>query len=64
MCYGPNGTAPYQVGADKLAGYTLTDVQTKPFGVSYSGATYKYTVLDTVGKRSAAQGGQVSAISH
>ena len=27
----------------------------KPFGVSYSGATYKYTVLDTSGRRSAAQ---------
>ncbi|KAI0029329.1 hypothetical protein K488DRAFT_56617 [Vararia minispora EC-137] len=26
-----------------------------PFGVSYSGASYKYTVLDTTGKRSAAQ---------
>lgn len=25
-----------------------------PFGVSYSGATYKYTVLDTTGKRAAA----------
>ena len=29
---------------------------TQPFGVSYSGATYKYTVLDTSGVRSAAQG--------
>jgi len=28
----------------------------KPFGVSYSGASYKYTVLDTSGHRSAAQG--------
>ena len=28
----------------------------QPFGVSYSGATYKYTVLDTSGKRSAAEG--------
>ncbi|KDQ59682.1 hypothetical protein JAAARDRAFT_33256 [Jaapia argillacea MUCL 33604] len=26
-----------------------------PYGVSYSGATYKYTVLDTSGRRSAAQ---------
>jgi len=25
-----------------------------PFGVSYSGATYKYTVLDTTGQRAAA----------
>ncbi|KAH7099716.1 hypothetical protein BKA62DRAFT_709222 [Auriculariales sp. MPI-PUGE-AT-0066] len=31
----------------------------KPFGVSYSGATYKYTVLDTTGARSAAQVGQL-----
>ncbi|PPQ63333.1 hypothetical protein CVT24_006706 [Panaeolus cyanescens] len=30
-----------------------------PFGVSYSGATYKYTVLDTSGHRSAAQVGQL-----
>jgi len=30
-----------------------------PFGVSYSGATYKYTVLDTSGQRSAAQVGQL-----
>ncbi|THH16940.1 hypothetical protein EW146_g3775 [Bondarzewia mesenterica] len=28
----------------------------RPFGVSYSGASYKYTVLDTSGRRSAAQG--------
>ncbi|KAF8188320.1 hypothetical protein BJ912DRAFT_1031903 [Pholiota molesta] len=31
-----------------------------PFGVSYSGATYKYTVLDTAGHRSAAQASQTS----
>ncbi|KAG7086474.1 hypothetical protein E1B28_002425 [Marasmius oreades] len=30
-----------------------------PFGVSYSGASYKYTVLDTSGRRSAAQIGQL-----
>ncbi|OBZ75437.1 T-cell immunomodulatory protein [Grifola frondosa] len=30
-----------------------------PFGVSYSGATYKYTVLDTSGRRSAAEVGQL-----
>ncbi|KAL0947607.1 hypothetical protein HGRIS_013696 [Hohenbuehelia grisea] len=30
-----------------------------PFGVSYSGASYKYTVLDTSGRRSAAQVGQL-----
>jgi integrin alpha FG-GAP repeat containing protein 1 len=28
----------------------------QPFGVSYSGATYKYTVLTTTGQRTAAQG--------
>jgi len=30
-----------------------------PYGVSYSGATYKYTVLDTSGRRTAAQVGQL-----
>jgi len=28
----------------------------QPFGVSYSGATFKYTVLDTTGQRAAAAG--------
>lgn len=31
----------------------------QPFGVSYSGASFKYTVLDTSGRRSAAQGKRV-----
>lgn len=31
-------------------------ISPQPFGVSYSGASYKYTVLDTSGHRSAAQG--------
>ncbi|KZT70220.1 hypothetical protein DAEQUDRAFT_725861 [Daedalea quercina L-15889] len=31
-----------------------TSAQYHPYGVSYSGATYKYTVLDTSGRRSAA----------
>ncbi|CAK5279256.1 unnamed protein product [Mycena citricolor] len=35
-----------------------------PFGVSYSGATYKYTVLDTTGSRSAAQVGQLPQTSY
>ncbi|KAF9484939.1 hypothetical protein BDN70DRAFT_824769 [Pholiota conissans] len=35
-----------------------------PFGVSYSGATYKYTVLDTAGHRSAAQVGQLPQTSY
>jgi len=35
-----------------------------PFGVSYSGPTYKYTVLDTSGRRSAAQVGQLSQTSY
>ncbi|KAG6896961.1 hypothetical protein C0992_005022 [Termitomyces sp. T32_za158] len=36
----------------------------KPFGVSYSGASYKYTVLDTSGHRSAAQVGQLPQTSY
>jgi len=35
-----------------------------PFGVSYSGATYKYTVLDTSGRRSAAQVAQLPQTSY
>ncbi|KAF9239681.1 hypothetical protein BU15DRAFT_74536 [Melanogaster broomeanus] len=35
-----------------------------PFGVSYSGASYKYTVLDTSGQRSAAQVGQLPQTSY
>ncbi|KAI0093714.1 hypothetical protein BDY19DRAFT_881949 [Irpex rosettiformis] len=35
-----------------------------PFGVSYSGATYKYTVLDTNGRRSAAAVGQLPQTSY
>jgi len=35
-----------------------------PFGVSYSGATYKYTILDTSGRRSAAQVGQLPQTSY
>ncbi|KAF8638878.1 hypothetical protein AX17_001933 [Amanita inopinata Kibby_2008] len=35
-----------------------------PFGVSYSGASYKYTVLDTSGHRSAAQVGQLLQTSY
>jgi len=34
----------------------------QPFGVSYSGASYKYTVLDTTGARSAAQGKRSSLL--
>ncbi|KAI0628726.1 hypothetical protein C8Q77DRAFT_1067117 [Trametes polyzona] len=44
-----SGTCPAADGAKKY----------HPYGVSYSGATYKYTVLDTSGKRSAAQVGQM-----
>ncbi|KAH9934948.1 uncharacterized protein B0H18DRAFT_1182116 [Fomitopsis serialis] len=36
-----------------------TSAQYHPYGVSYSGATYKYTVLDTSGRRSAAAVGQL-----
>jgi len=35
-----------------------------PFGVSYSGATYKYTVLDTNGRRTAAQVPQLPQTSY
>lgn len=35
-----------------------------PFGVSYSGASYKYTVLGTDGRRSAAQVGQLPQTSY
>ncbi|EIW85541.1 hypothetical protein CONPUDRAFT_118448 [Coniophora puteana RWD-64-598 SS2] len=35
-----------------------------PFGVSYSGATYKYAVLDTQGKRSAALVGQLPQMTY
>ncbi|KAF5372918.1 hypothetical protein D9758_001485 [Tetrapyrgos nigripes] len=35
-----------------------------PFGVSYSGASYKYTILDTSGRRSAAQVGQLPQTSY
>ncbi|CCA72398.1 hypothetical protein PIIN_06332 [Serendipita indica DSM 11827] len=35
-----------------------------PFGVSYSGATYKYTILDTSGRRSAAQIPQLPQTSY
>ncbi|KAI0320316.1 hypothetical protein OF83DRAFT_1162494 [Amylostereum chailletii] len=38
--------------------------QYHPFGVSYSGATYKYTVLDTSGRRSAAQVAQLPQTSY
>ncbi|TBU24831.1 integrin alpha N-terminal domain-containing protein [Dichomitus squalens] len=44
-----SGTCPASNGVDKY----------HPYGVSYSGATYKYTVLDTSGQRSAAQVGQM-----
>ncbi|KAI0831660.1 integrin alpha N-terminal domain-containing protein [Trametes gibbosa] len=44
-----SGTCPGVDGAKRF----------HPYGVSYSGATYKYTVLDTSGRRSAAQVGQM-----
>ncbi|KAH9918403.1 integrin alpha N-terminal domain-containing protein [Epithele typhae] len=43
------GVCPASNGSDKH----------HPYGVSYSGASYKYTVLDTTGRRSAAQVGQM-----
>ncbi|KAL1702182.1 hypothetical protein EV121DRAFT_262329 [Schizophyllum commune] len=44
--------------------YTSNGTRYHPFGVSYSGATYKYTVLDTSGRRSAAQFGQLPQTSY
>ncbi|KIK59028.1 hypothetical protein GYMLUDRAFT_74611 [Collybiopsis luxurians FD-317 M1] len=44
--------------------YTEDGQKYHPFGVSYSGASYKYTVLDTSGRRSAAQVGQLSQTSY
>jgi integrin alpha FG-GAP repeat containing protein 1 len=45
--------------------YSQNDsVRYHPFGVSYSGATFKYTVLDTAGRRSAASVGQLPQTSY
>ncbi|KAJ3728349.1 hypothetical protein C8R42DRAFT_619562 [Lentinula raphanica] len=44
--------------------YTPDGGQYHPFGVSYSGASYKYTVLDLSGRRSAAQVGQLPQTSY
>lgn len=41
-----------------------TSIKYHPFGVSYSGATYKYTVLDTNGRRSAAAVAQLPQTSY
>ncbi|KAG9010523.1 hypothetical protein FRB94_010289 [Tulasnella sp. JGI-2019a] len=41
-----------------------TEPKYHPFGVSYSGATYKYTVIDTNGGRSAAQVAQLPQTSY
>jgi len=41
-----------------------TEPRYHPFGVSYSGATYKYTVIDTNGRRSAAQVAQLPQTSY
>ena len=37
------------------------DAFSQPSGVSYSGATFKYTVLDTTGQRAAAAGKRVAS---
>lgn len=58
-CYPPNGTQRYHVSA--FLPYSRNFINrgcAQPFGVSYSGASYKYTVLDTSGRRSAAQGSE------
>ncbi|KAK0222860.1 hypothetical protein EDD85DRAFT_959748 [Armillaria nabsnona] len=44
--------------------YGTNGTQYLPFGVSYSGASYKYTILDTSGRRSAAQIGQLPQTSY
>ncbi|KAJ3892409.1 hypothetical protein GG344DRAFT_87791 [Lentinula edodes] len=44
--------------------YTKDGQKYHPFGVSYSGASYKYTVLDLSGRRSAAQVGQLPQTSY
>jgi hypothetical protein len=43
-------------------GTTLIELQ--PWGVSYSGGTFKYTVIGTTGSRSAAQVAQLSQTAH
>lgn len=42
-----------------LLSSTFCLVHLEPFGVSYPGGTYKYTILDTTGARSAAQVSQL-----
>ncbi|KAF8655798.1 hypothetical protein AX16_002884 [Volvariella volvacea WC 439] len=44
--------------------YNTNGSRYHPFGVSYPGASYKYTILDTSGHRSAAQVGQLSQTSY
>ncbi|KIY68406.1 hypothetical protein CYLTODRAFT_374377 [Cylindrobasidium torrendii FP15055 ss-10] len=44
--------------------YGPNDTAYDPFGVSYSGASYKYTLLDTTGRRAAAQIGQLPQTSY
>ncbi len=66
-CYAVvNGTEEkYHVGSvfpRILCATLIRSIQ--PFGVSYSGASYKYTVLDTSGRRSAAQIGQLPQTSY
>ncbi|KIO28141.1 hypothetical protein M407DRAFT_72199 [Tulasnella calospora MUT 4182] len=44
--------------------YNSSEPRYHPFGVSYSGATYKYTVIDTTGRRTAAQVAQLPQTSY
>ena len=53
-CFTPNGSRFHVRPSVRPSHLSLRFTQ--PFGVSYSGATYKYTVLDTNGKRAAAAG--------
>jgi len=63
-CYNANGTERYHVRPSASSSCLWTQFRPQPFGVSYSGASYKYTVLDTAGRRSAAQIGQLPQTSY
>jgi integrin alpha FG-GAP repeat containing protein 1 len=55
----PKGELAYHVRFHLLLTLRLVSHPLQPFGVSYPGATYKYTILDTSGARSAAQVSQL-----
>ncbi|KAG5219421.1 T-cell immunomodulatory protein [Salix suchowensis] len=51
-CYSPNRTIKYHVSLSSFTPRSVILTLSQPFGVSYAGASYKYTVLDTSGRRS------------